>query len=113
MKTLIWILILGALGYFGYNHFVKPLTSEEREVQAIEKKFDAGVEEFLQASSKAGGLGMDTVSDTDDAVRKVSSARTALTNLQRRLKEETAIKKAKELESRMREFFSQNELIWF
>jgi hypothetical protein len=113
MRAFIFILALGVIGYFGYNHFVKPLTGEEQEVQAIKKKFDAAVEEFLQASRQAGGLGMDTVSDTDEAVRRVRSAKTALTNVQRRLKDKKAIQKAKELEAEMRNFFSKNELIWF
>ncbi|MBN1223490.1 MAG: hypothetical protein JXB23_09590 [Candidatus Aminicenantes bacterium] len=113
MKAFLFVLILGVAGYFGYNHFVKPLTGEEQEVQAVEKKFDTAVEQYLQAVRKMGGMGTATVADVDYAVRKVKSTRTALTNLKRRLKEEAAIERANKLEVRMREFYSKNDLIWF
>lgn len=113
MKALIWILILGAIGYFGYTNYVKPLTGEEQEVKLIENKFDAAVEEYVQAVRKAGGLGMDTVSDTDAAIRKVRATKDALLNLKRRLKNEAAIKRANALEAKMRNFYGKNDLIWF
>lgn len=113
MKALIWILILGAIGYFGYTNYLKPLTGEEQEVKLIENKFDAAVEEYLQAVRKAGGLGMDTVSDADAAIRKVRATKEALLNLKRRLKNEAAIERAKALEAKMRNFYGKNELIWF
>jgi hypothetical protein len=113
MKALIWILVLGAIGYFGYTKFVKPLTVEEKEVQMIEDKYDAGVEEFLQAVRKVGGLGMDTISDADDAIRKIRGTKEALLNLKRRLKDATAIEKANALEAKMRQFYGKNDLIWF
>ncbi len=113
MRALIWILILGAIGYFGYTNYLKPLTGEEQEVKMVEKKFDAAVEEYLQAVRKAGGLGMDTVSDAEAAIRKVRATKDALLNLKRRLKSEAAIQKAKALEAEMRNFYSKNDLIWF
>lgn len=113
MRALVWILILGAIGYFGYTHFVKPLTSEEKEVQMVEKKFDAAVEEYMQAVRKAGGLGMDTISDVDAAIRKVRATKEALQNLRRRLKNEAAIQRANAVEAKMRNFYGQNDLIWF
>ncbi len=113
MKALIWILILGAIGYFGYTNYLKPLTGEEQEVKLIENKFDVAVEEYLQAVRKAGGLGMDTVSDADAAIRKVRATKEALLNLKRRLKNEAAIERAKALEAKMKNFYAKNELIWF
>ncbi|MGD9346703.1 MAG: hypothetical protein PVH84_12615 [Candidatus Aminicenantes bacterium] len=113
MRALVWILVLGAIGYFGYTNYIKPLTGEEKEVQMIENKFDSAVEEYLQAVRKAGGIGMDTISDVDAAVRKVRATKDALLNLKRRLKDEAAIQKANELEAKMRNFYSKNELIWF
>jgi len=113
MKALVVLLILAAIGYFGYNHFLKPLTGEEQEVQVIKERFDGALEEYLQAVRKAGGLGMDTVGDVEDAIRKIRSAKTALLNLQRRLKEATAVEKAKALEIEMRKFYAKNDLIWF
>jgi len=56
---------------------------------------------------------MDTVGDVEDAIRKIRSAKTALLNLQRRLKEATAVEKAKALEIEMRKFYAKNDLIWF
>ena len=113
MKALIWILILGAIGYFGYTNYIKPLTGEENEVQMVENKFDAAVEEYMQAVRKAGGLGMDTISDVDAAIRKVRATKDALLNLKRRLKEDSAIERANALEAKMRNFYAKNELIWF
>jgi hypothetical protein len=113
MKALIWILILGAIGYFGYTRYVKPLTSEEKEVKLVEDKFDAAVEEYLQAVRRVGGLGMDTISEADAAIRKVRATKDTLLNLKRRLKDEGAIQKANDLEAKMRNFYSKNELIWF
>lgn len=54
MKALVVLLILAAIGYFGYNHFLKPLTGEEQEVQVIKERFDGALEEYLQAVRKAG-----------------------------------------------------------
>jgi hypothetical protein len=113
MKAFVWILILGAIGYFGYTKFVQPLTAEEKEVQLIENKYNAAVEEYMQAVRKMGGLGMDSVSDADHAIRKVRGTKEALLNLKRRLKDATAIEKADALEAKMRRFYSQNDLIWF
>ena len=83
MKALAILLILAAIGYFGYNHFLKPLTGEEQEVQVVQDRFDAALEEYLQAVRKAGGLGMGTIADVDDAIRKIRSSKTALVNLKR------------------------------
>jgi 2-methylaconitate cis-trans-isomerase PrpF len=113
MRALIWILILGAIGYFAYTNYVKPLTSEEKEVKIVENKFDAAVEEYLQAVRMAGGLGMGTISDADAAIRKIRATKEALLNLKRRLKDETAIEKANALEAKMRNFYGKNDLIWF
>lgn len=113
MKALIWILILGAIGYFGYTNYIKPLTSEEQEIKIVEEKFNAAVEEFLQANRQAGGLGMDTVADTENAIRKVKDSKEALLNLKRRLKDEAAIQRANALEAKMRNFYGKNDLIWF
>jgi hypothetical protein len=113
MKALAWILVLGAIGYFGYTNFVKPLTAEENEVQMIEDKYDAAVEEYMQAVRRAGGLGMDTISDVDDSIRKVRGTKNALLNLKRRLKDEAAIEKANALEAKIRQFYGKNDLIWF
>jgi len=113
MKALVILLILGAVGYFGYNHFLKPLTGEEQEVQAIEQRYDSALQDYLQAVRKAGGLGMDTIGDVEDSIRKIRSSKTALLNLKRRLKEPVAVEKANALESAMRHFYAKNDLIWF
>jgi hypothetical protein len=113
MKALIWILILGAIGYFGYTNYVQPLTGEEKEVKIVEDRYDAAVEEYLQAVRKAGGLGMDTIADADAAIGKLRSTKTALLNLKRRLKDEAALERANALETKMRNFYAQNDLIWF
>ena len=113
MKGLIWILVLGAIGDFGYTNFVKPLTDEEKEVQMIEDRYDGAVEEYMQAVRRAGGLGMDTISDVDDAIRKIRGTKEALLNLKRRLKDAAAIEKASALEAKMRQFYGKNDLIWF
>lgn len=113
MKAIAILLILGAIGYFGYNHFLKPLTGEEQEVQVIQERFDSALQDYLQAVRKAGGLGLDTIGDVDDAIRKIRSTKTALLNLKRRLKEPTAVDKANKLEAEMRNFYAKNDLIWF
>lgn len=89
------------------------MAGEEQEVQVVQERFDAALEEYLQAVRKAGGLGMDTIADVDDAIRKIRSTKTALLNLKRRLKEPTAVEKANKLEGEMRMFYAKNDLIWF
>ena len=113
MKALAILLILAAAGYFGYNHFLKPLTGEEQEVQAIEQRYDAALQDYLQAVRKAGGIGMDTIGDVEDSIRKIRSSKTALLNLKRRLKDPAAVERAKTLETEMRRFYVNNDLIWF
>ena len=113
MKAIAILLILGAVGYFGYNHYLKPLTGEEQEVKVIQERYDAALQDYLQAVRKAGGLGMDTIGDVDDAIRKIRSTKTALLNLKRHLKDPAAVEKANKLETEMRTFYAKNDLIWF
>ena len=111
MRILIWIIVLAVIGFFAYNYFHSALSEEEKQVKELEKKFNAGVEQYVRAVRTTAEIAMATLSDSDDAVRKVKNVKKELEELKNRLKEEDALKKAEKLEERISEFYRKNELL--
>jgi len=109
MRAIIFILILAILGFLAYTIFFS-LTEEEKMVKALEGDFDKAVGNFLRAGRTMAGTGLDTTSDVDDAVRTIKKTEKDLQELMSRLTEESAKKKANELEDKIREFSKKNDI---
>jgi len=109
MRAIIVILILAIIGFLAYSIFFS-LTEEEKMVKGLEDNFDEAVGNFLRAGRTMAGTGLDTTSDVDDAVRMIKKTEEELQELMSRLTEESAKKKAKKLEEKIREFSKKNDI---
>lgn len=112
MKALAIVIILAVIGFVAYTQFLAPLSEEENEVKQLEKRFSLAIRVYLGAERIAGGTGLDTTSDVEEAIRSMNKARRELNRLQERLEEEAAIKRAEKLEAKMKEFYKRNEVFW-
>jgi hypothetical protein len=112
MKALAIIIILAVIGFIAYTQFFAPLSEEENEVKQLEKRFNLSTRQYLGAERIAGGTGLDTTSDVEEAIRSMNKTRAELMRLQKRLEEESAIKRAEKLEAKIKEFYERNEIFW-
>jgi len=110
MKRLVWVIILGLIGYFVYVEFFKPLSDEEKEVKALEGRFATAQSRYLQSLRQMGSLSLDATADADDAVGAMKTVRKELLGLKEGLTEERAMVRAEELEVRISEFFEKNDI---
>lgn len=110
MKYIIWLFILGIVGFFAYTQLFKPLSEEEMEVKKIEAEFNAAVKLFVAASRQMGESGLVAIADPEAAVVKVMAAKEKLTALMTSLEEEKAIQRAEELEAKILEFYRKNDI---
>lgn len=104
MKSLIWLIIIVVIGFIVYNQIFPPLSEEEKEVKALEEKFNLALKDLQQAQRTAGLSGVDTTADAQGAINKVELVKEELMSLKERLKEEAAIKRAAALEVKVMEF---------
>jgi len=111
MRVLIWILIIAVISFLAYNYFYSALSEEEKQVKELEKRFNTAIEQYVRAVRTTAEIAMATVSDSDEAVRKVKNVKNELEELKKRLKEEDALTKAKKLEEKIREFYKRNEIV--
>lgn len=112
MKALIIVIIIVVIGFIAYTQFFAPLSEEENEVKQLEKRFNLATRQYLGAERIAGGTGLDTTSDVEEAIRSMNKTRAELMRLQERLEEESAIKRAEKLEAKIKEFYERNEIFW-
>jgi len=110
MRYLILILILVVAGYLAYHQFLTPPSAEVKDVKQLEKEFNNAVMDFMRAVRTAGEIGIATVPDAQDAVRKIKKVKADLTDLMKKLKEEAAIKRSKKLMAKIAEFYQKNDL---
>lgn len=110
MRYLILILILVVAVYLAYHQFLTPPSAEIKKVKQLEKEYNTALSNFMRAVRTAGEIGMATVSDAQDAIRKIKKIKTDLTDLEKKLKEEAAIKRSKKLMAKIAEFYKKNDL---
>ena len=75
MKRVVWIVILGALGYFVYTLAIKPLSGELGEVRSLEKEFNRAADRYITSLRQAGEPGLTVIADPEFAERKVKDVR--------------------------------------
>ena len=110
MRYLILLLILVVAGYLAYHQFLIPPSAEVKEVKQLEKEYNVAVSDFMRAVRTAEEIGIATLPDAQDAVRKIKKIRAELTDLTKKLKEEAAIKRSKRLMAKIAEFYKKNDL---
>jgi hypothetical protein len=110
MKKLVWLIILGLVGYFVYTQFFGPLSEEEKEVKALGSRFGTAQSQYLGALRKMGSLGMDATADADDAIGAMKKVKKELLELKDSLTKADAIARAEKLEALISEFFEKNDI---
>ena len=113
MKKIVVVILVVVAGLITYNYVttgklsVVPsftLSEDERELNALEDRFNADVKQYSQASRTAGLSGMDTTADAEAARISVREIGKELKPLQERLTTESATRRAENLSVAVREF---------
>lgn len=110
MKKLVWLIVLGLVGYFVYTQFFAPLSEEAQEVKALGRRFATAQSQYLGAVRQMGSLGMDATADADDAIGAMKKVKKELLELKDSLTEENAIARAEKLEATITVFFEKNDI---
>jgi hypothetical protein len=110
MKRLIWLVILGGLGYLAYAQYVRTTSGEVAQVRHVEKEFRRATDRFISAMRGAGEPGLVVLADPETAVGMVKDVRLKLQELMKTLTEEKAIDRAQKLEDQILTFFHRNEI---
>jgi len=110
MKKLVWLIILGLIGYLVYTQFFGPLSEEEQEVKALGIRFGTAQSQYMGALRQMGSLGLDATSDADDAIGAMKKVNKELLELKDSLTEADAIARAEKLEAKIAEFFEKNDI---
>jgi hypothetical protein len=110
VKTLVWILILAAVGYLAYSVAVKPLAGELGEVRSLEKTFSHAVDRYITAMRQAGEPGLTVIADPEFAERKVKEMRQRAAELTNSLQEPKALARARALQAKIDNFCKINQI---
>lgn len=110
MRKLVWLLILAVAGFLVYTYYFKSATEEEQQVRALEKEFNRAVDRYITAMREVAEPGVVVIADPEFAANKVKEVRDKVTELIKTLKEQKSIQRARELETRIRDFCRKNEI---
>ncbi len=110
MKKLIWLVILGLIGYAAYSKLVRPASEEVSQVRELEREYRRGTNRFISSMRSAGEPGLVILADPETAIRMLRNIRRRLQELMGRLTEEEAIVRAQALENEILTFFRLHEI---
>ncbi len=110
MKRLVWLVILGALGYLAYTQYVRTTSGEIAQVRHMEKEFNRAADRFISSMRGAGEPGLVVLAEPEKAEKMVKDVRVRLLELMKTLTEEKAIARARQLEERILTFFERHEI---
>lgn len=110
MKALVWLLILGALGYLAYTLAVKPVTGEEAAVRQLERVFNHAADRYITAIRQAGEPGLAVIADPDFAERKVKEVRQQVVDLLKSVQDPKARARALALQEKIETFCKTNAI---
>jgi predicted Zn-dependent peptidase len=111
VKTLVVVLLIAGAGYFVYQQVSRTPSEEEMLVTHLSERYAVVVNKFTSASGRSGSLGMDTTYDSETVVVQIQKLRAELAELQQKLTEERAIRKADQLSEKIEAFCKKNEII--
>jgi hypothetical protein len=109
-KTVIALLLIAAAAYFITQQVGRSPSEEEMMVDHLGERFDALVNKFTSASGRSGLIGIEATSDLGSVVEQILALRTELAELERRLTEEKAVRKADDLAEKIEYFIKKNEI---
>jgi|GEM_PF-779579 len=110
MRKIAWLIILGVLGYLGYSYYLKSNSPEVKLVRNLEKEFHRAEASYLTAMRQAAEPGLVILSDRETAENQVKEVRKRVQGLTRKLSDERAIARAKELEAEIKTFCARNQI---
>lgn len=108
-RLLVFLLIAGA-AYIIYQQMNHPTTEQDQLVAHLSERYAVVVNKFTSAVGRSGLIGMDTSFDTETVVNQIQKVRTELAELQKKLTEERAIRKAERLSEKIEAFCKKNEI---
>ncbi len=109
-KTLVVLLLIAGAGYFIYQQVGQTPSEEEMLVTHLQERFAVVIDKFTSAVGRSG-LVEGGLNDADTAVTQIQQIRSELAELQRKLTEEKAIRKAEELAEKIEVFCKKNEIL--
>ena len=110
MKKLIWLIIIVVVGYFAYTKFLRPVSDEERNVQAFEDRFEAARNRYLSAARQLAMPGEAAIADPEAAVRRLKTVKADFDRLYESLTDAAAIARADKLAAAIEEFIEKNDI---
>jgi hypothetical protein len=110
MKKAVLVLALVAIGYFAYTKFYRPVSDEERQVQAFEERFETARNRFMSAARARAMPGEAAIADPEAAVRRLKTVRADFDRFYGTLTDEAAVARADKLAAAIEEFFEKNDI---
>jgi tRNA G37 N-methylase TrmD len=110
VKYLVWIVILGLVGFLAYSYYWKAASKETTQVRDLEREFARDVDRYITSMRQAGEPGIVILADPETAIKKVQETRNRVTALLPKLTEKKAIARAQQLEERIRQFCRANQI---
>ena len=111
MRAVVVIVLLALVGYFAYNNFIKPLSEEAQMIKDMNKQFNLATRQFIGGARMSGTISMDQGSNVEEALAKIKEIRDQLNRKKGGLKEEKVIRRAADLELRIKEFCRKNDIM--
>jgi hypothetical protein len=111
LKTLVVLLLIAGAGYIVYQQVGRTPSEEEMLVTHLSERYAVVVSKFTSAAGRSGSLGMDTTYDSETVVVEIQKLRAKLAELQQKLTEERALRKAEKLSEKIEAFCKKNEII--
>ena len=110
MKKAALVLILIALGYIAYTRYLRPVSDEERQVQAFEARFETARNRFLSAARSLAMPGEAALADPEAAVRRLKTVKADFDRFYESLTDEAAVARADKLAEAIEAFFEKNDI---
>ena len=107
MKKILGVVIILAIGYFGYNRFFnKPLSPDEREFKRIEDAYDSALSRYGRSNRMFSVSGMDVTSDIEDVVIMVEKLAKDLADLKDHTSDDKLLRNVEALGSKIEKFLN-------
>lgn len=107
MKKILGLVIILAIGYFGYTRFFnKPISPDEREFKRIEDAYDSALSRYGRSNRMFSVSGMDVSSDIEDVVILVENLKKDLDGLKDRISDDKLLRNIEALGSKIETFLN-------
>ncbi|MBN2206909.1 MAG: hypothetical protein JW742_05850 [Candidatus Aminicenantes bacterium] len=110
MKKEYVALALIVVGFLVYTRLSRPVSDEERQVQAYEERFETARNRFLASVRSLAMPGESAIADPDAAVRRLKAVKADFDRFYGSLTEDAALARADKLAAAIEEFFEKNDI---